>query len=275
MVRTLVLLAVGLAMASPQHALAGDPAAGGEQEPPWVSIESEAGAVIVEAVADEAAIFVDGRARGVVTPGARLAFSLDDGIYRIAVEVRGYERYERTIAIRNGETATLRETLAKAPPPEEEGEVEVEEEPEAPVAIAPPVSFGPPSMASVQQVEADGASRNLRAWRIALWTSVGVSFAGGVLALHGAAQIRDAEERLLHHDDPFDPAVRQLTEQGLRGERLGTAGAVLAGAGGVIALVSAYKIYLAPRRAEARSRAAAIAPIVGAHGAGAVVRVAW
>jgi hypothetical protein len=276
MARTSVLLALALAVASPSRALGDEPI---EDEPivadeePWVAIESERGAVVVESDAERGTVFVDGERRGSITTGTTLTISLDDGTHQIAVKVKGYERFERTIEVQDGETATFRASLVKLPPPPP---------PAPPPPPPPPVTFGPPSTAFVGPAEAPASSPpNLRRWRTALWASLGASAAAGAIWVFGYQQVHDANLQLCGDASGCDeaPDVRdpeefqRLNAQGERGARLATIGAagVMIGAG--VAALSLYKIYRG--KAEARSRAAVVAPLVGAERAGAVVRIDW
>ncbi len=107
--RTSVLAAAVLAGAWPSRAAA--------DGAPEVKIEARGGAVVVESDAAAATILVGDRPRGAITPGTSLTITLPEGTHRIAIEVAGHERYEHTIEIRRGKTATLRATLAALPPP--------------------------------------------------------------------------------------------------------------------------------------------------------------
>lgn len=283
MARTPALLALVLIAASPSRALGDEPAAAApveaapvEDEPavideePWVAIESERGAVVVESDAARGTVYVDGKRRGSITAGATLSISLDDGTHRIAVKVKGYERFERTIEIEDGETATFRESLVKLPPPPP---------PAPPPPPPPPVTFGPPSTAIVGPAEAPAPPPNLRRWRTALWASLGTSAAGGAIWLLGYNQVRDANLQLCGDPDgcletPVDPfEAQRLNEQGERGARLAAIGVAGATIGAGLAALSLYKLYRG--RAEARSRTAVVAPLVGAERAGAVVQIDW
>jgi PEGA domain len=104
-----LIAAAVIAAAAPSRALADEPIVA--DEAPWVTIEAERGAVTVESDASRAFVYLDGRRRGTITEGATLSITLEDGAYEIGVQVKGYERYRRTVVIEDGAAATHRETL--------------------------------------------------------------------------------------------------------------------------------------------------------------------
>jgi hypothetical protein len=108
----------------------------------------EEGELSIAATADRGTVYVDGQIRTSLSAGAARVSGLSSGVHSIAIEARGFERYEAEVDIDPGETRSLRADMVEA------------------------VSGG-------EEVDGDEEERPGGGWRIAFWSSVIAAGAAG------------------------------------------------------------------------------------------------
>lgn len=108
----------------PGEPAAGRPADAVEQqpEPPAADRAASTGAIVIVArnQADDSiprgAVLVDDERRGELVHGKLVVSQLADGRHTVAIEARGYQRFEHTATVRGGEKTRLDAELVDAPP---------------------------------------------------------------------------------------------------------------------------------------------------------------
>jgi PEGA domain len=140
------------------------------------------GALAITASAPRGTVYVDGQIKTSLSAGSARVSGLTEGVHTIAIEARGYERFETEVSIESGGTRNLRANLIEVPD-------EIVDE-------------------SAGQRD---AGRPGRGWRIAFWSGVIVAGAAGAGWTYSGLTVRSEEKNVDEATGNYDGTAVQPT----------------------------------------------------------------
>jgi hypothetical protein len=235
------------------------------------------GTLVVKANVDRGTILLNNVEQGNIVNNRGEVPNLADGKYKLAIEAKGYQRWEadEQITIRGGETTTQEATLKEV-----KGEV--------------PTKLCDPSVSTCENTVTDAPST--AKWKVMMIAGLVVAGGSTGLLVFSNSQIHSAELGLCSgsHDKAHDPTCMKTGNQSdllKQGDRYQTAsyvagGLIVAGVTvGAIGLIKGFIVTGSKEKQAAgnttvgqrqRKRSSfEVTPVVGPQGAGATLRFDW
>jgi TolB-like protein len=131
------------------------------------------GEISITANAERGTVFADGEIKTSLSAGSARVSGLSEGAHTIAIEADGYERYETEVNVVAGETESLRASLVK-------------------------MSGGGGG---------DDEGRPGRGWRVAFWSGVLATGAGGAMWAYSGLQVLSAEDDVDVASEAYMPGM--------------------------------------------------------------------
>jgi len=235
------------------------------------------GTLVIKTNVDRATILLDNEEKGNIVNNRGEVLGLADGKYRLAIEAKGYQRWEadEPITIRGGETTTQEATL------------KILKDPDGKIVLCDP------AVSTCENTTPDHPS-TLK-WKILMGAGLVVAGIGTYEVVHAKSKIDEAELNLCSgsHDMAHDPTCMQMgnqvdfKNQGDKYQTISYVGAGIIVVGGTVAVIGLVKGFIATGKekqaagsttvgkAQPKQSNLAITPIIGPQGAGATLRFDW